>query len=142
MMQMSLLLGGTGVVLGHTVKAPSTLGTFLRSFRFGHVRQLNRVSCTLLARAWGTDAGPGEGPFTIDVDSTICETYGLAKEGGQHHTLSTVAVPSVSRCTKHWAPVLPESAIAPASVSTRHSPSRRSSLRKCWGAAARRLSCR
>ena len=29
--------------------------------------------------------GPGEGPLTIDLDSTICETYGLAKEGARHH---------------------------------------------------------
>ena len=82
--------GGTGAVLGHTVKAPSTLGTFLRSFRFGHVRQLDRVSRALLARAWGVGAGPGEGPFTIDLDSTICETYGLAKEGGRHHAYTHV----------------------------------------------------
>jgi hypothetical protein len=74
--------GGASAVLGHTVKAPSTLGTFLRSFKYGHVRQLDRVSRTLLARAWEMGAGPGSSPFTIDVDSTICETYGLAKEGG------------------------------------------------------------
>ena len=30
-------------------------------------------------------AGPGGAPFTIDLDSTICETYGLAKEGARHH---------------------------------------------------------
>ena len=30
-------------------------------------------------------AGPGDAPFTIDLDSTICETYGLAKEGARHH---------------------------------------------------------
>ena len=67
------------------VKAPSTLGTFLRSFRWGHVRQLDRVSRELLARAWQAGAGPGDGPLTIDLDSTICETYGLAKEGARHH---------------------------------------------------------
>ena len=67
------------------MKAPSTLGTFLRSFRWGHVRQLDRVSRELLARAWAAGAGPGDGPFTIDLDSTICETYGLAKEGARHH---------------------------------------------------------
>ena len=39
----------------------------------------------LLARAWATGAGPGAAPFTIDLDSTICETYGLAKEGAWHH---------------------------------------------------------
>ena len=68
-----------------TVKAPSTLGTFLRSFRWGHVHQLDRVSRELLARAWAAGAGPGDGPLTIDPDSTICETYGLAKEGARHH---------------------------------------------------------
>ena len=61
------------------------LGAFLRSFRWGHVRQLDRVSRELLARAWAAGAGPGDAPFTIDLDSTICETYGLAKEGARHH---------------------------------------------------------
>ena len=37
------------------------------------------VSC------WAAGAGPGDAPFTIDLDSTICETYGLAKEGARHH---------------------------------------------------------
>ena len=39
----------------------------------------------MLARAWASGAGPGDAPFTIDLDSTICETYGLAKEGARHH---------------------------------------------------------
>ena len=43
------------------------------------------MSRELLARAWAAGAGPGDGPFTIDLDSTICETYGLAKEGARHH---------------------------------------------------------
>jgi len=81
----ALRAGGTDRVLGFTVKAASTLGTFLRSFRWGHVRQLDAVSRHLLARAWATGAGPGAEPFTIDLDSTICETYGLAKEGALHH---------------------------------------------------------
>ena len=63
----------------------SSLGTFLRSFRWGHVRQLDRVSRELLDRAWAAGAGPGDGPLTIDLDFTICETYGLAKEGARHH---------------------------------------------------------
>ena len=66
-------------------KAPSTLGAFLRSFRWGQVRQLDRVSRELLARAWAAGAGPGDAPFTIDLDSTICKTYGLDKEGARHH---------------------------------------------------------
>ena len=80
-----LRTGGTAGAIGCVVKAPSTLGTFLRSFRWGHVRQLDRVSRELLARAWAAGAGPGDGPLTIDLDSTICETYGLAKEGARHH---------------------------------------------------------
>ena len=43
------------------------------------------MSRELLARAWAAGAGPGYGPLTIDLDSTICETYGLAKEGARHH---------------------------------------------------------
>ena len=75
-----LCAGGTARVLGFTAKAPSTLGTF----RWGHIRQLDRVSRELLARVWKAGAGPGDVPFTIDLDSTICETYGLAKEGARH----------------------------------------------------------
>ena len=68
----ALRSGSTGRVLGWVVKAPSTLGTFLRSFRWGHVRQLDRLSRELLSRAWAAGAGPGDGPLTIDLDSTIC----------------------------------------------------------------------
>ena len=80
-----LRAGSTDRVLGCVVKAPSTLGIFLRSFRWSHVRQLDRVSRQLLALAWLAGAGPGDAPLTIDLDSTICETYGLAKEGARHH---------------------------------------------------------
>ena len=85
----ALRAGRTEQALGCTVKAPSTLGTFLRSFQWGHVRQLDRVSRELLARAWAAGAGPrslnNHEPLTIDLDSTICETYGLFKEGACHH---------------------------------------------------------
>ena len=43
------------------------------------------VSRELLARAWDAGAGPGDSPLTIDLDSTVCETYGLGKEGARHH---------------------------------------------------------
>lgn len=85
-----LRAGSTGSVLGHEVRAPSTLGTFLRSFTAGHARQLDRITRELLARAWSQGAGPGDGPLTIDVDSTICETYGLAKQGGSKFTYAKV----------------------------------------------------
>jgi hypothetical protein len=86
----ALRAGGTERVLGFAVKAASTLGTFLRSFRFGHVRQLDRVSRELLARAFAAGAGPGAAPLTIDLDATVCETYGLAKEGARGFTYSHV----------------------------------------------------
>ena len=82
----ALRSGGTERVLGCAVKAPSTLGIFLRSFRWGHVRQLDRVSREFLKGAWSAGAGPGDSPLTIDLDSTVCETYGLAKEGAREHT--------------------------------------------------------
>ena len=82
-----LRTGGTASALGCVVKAPSTLGTFLRSFRCGHVRQLDRVSRELLA--WAAGSGPGDTPLTIDLDSTICATYGLAKEGARHHSYTS-----------------------------------------------------
>ena len=86
----ALRAGGTDAVLGFRARAASTLGTFLRSFRFGHVRQLDRVSRELLVRAWAAGAGPGAAPLTIDIDSTVCETYGLAKQGAQGFTYSHV----------------------------------------------------
>jgi hypothetical protein len=57
-----LRCGSTSSVLSHKVMAPSTLGTFLRRFTFGHVRQLDHVAEALLARAWSLGAGPGDEP--------------------------------------------------------------------------------
>jgi hypothetical protein len=76
-----LRCGNTAGVLPHRVMAPSTLGTFLRSFSFGHVRQLEAVVGEVLARAWALGAGPGSARLVIDVDSTICEVEGHAKSG-------------------------------------------------------------
>jgi len=73
--------GATGRVLGHRVMAPSTLGTFLRSFTFGHIRQLDRVLAVTIGRAWSLGAGPGSQELVLDVDSTICEVCGKHKDG-------------------------------------------------------------
>jgi hypothetical protein len=80
-----LRAGATGRVLGHRVMAPSTLGTFLRSLSFGHVRQLEAVVGAALTRAWaaGTNS-PGVGQLVIDIDSTICEVYGRQKHGAAY----------------------------------------------------------
>ncbi len=76
-----LRAGRTGQVLGHQVAAPSTLGTFLRAFTFGHVRQLDRVLADTLARAWQAGAGPGVERLVIDVDSFVGEVFGPKKQG-------------------------------------------------------------
>jgi hypothetical protein len=88
----ALRAGSSQVALGHVVRAPSTIGTFLRSFSWAHARQLDKVASELLARAWGAGAGPGDSPVTIDVDSSICETYGLAKQGGAKFTYNPCVV--------------------------------------------------
>jgi hypothetical protein len=76
-----LRAGATAGVLGHRVMAPSTLGTFLRSFSFGHCRQLEAVNGHALGRAWAAGAGPADPGLVIDIDSTICEVDGYAKQG-------------------------------------------------------------
>jgi hypothetical protein len=63
--------------------APSTLGTFLRSFSFGQVRQLDKVISELLRRAWSLGAGPPD-DLVIDMDSTICEVFGKQKQGATY----------------------------------------------------------
>jgi hypothetical protein len=79
-----LRTGATAQLLGHQVMAPSTLGTFLRSFTFGHVRQLDQAAEQILGRAWAAGAGPGDGPLTMDVDSTVCEVHGHHKGGAAY----------------------------------------------------------
>jgi Transposase DDE domain group 1 len=79
-----LRAGATGRVLPFKVMAPSTLGTFLRSFTFGHIRQLDAVIAETIRRAWSLGAGPGASPMTIDLDSTICEVHGKQKHGAAY----------------------------------------------------------
>jgi hypothetical protein len=95
-----LRAGATQTVLPFTVMAPSTIGTFLRSFTFGHVRQLDAVLSRVLARAWQAGAGPEAEPLVVDLDSTICEVHGKHKHGagygytkvlGYHPLLATRA---------------------------------------------------
>ena len=76
-----LRAGRTRRLLGGWLPAPSTLGTFLRAFTFGHVRQLDRVLGEALTRAWRTGAGPGDGRLVVDLDSFIGEVHGYRKQG-------------------------------------------------------------
>ena len=79
-----LRAGATRKVLPFRVMAPSTLGTFLRAFTFGHVRQLDAVIAETLRRAWQLGARPDDEAMTIDLDSTICEVHGKAKQGAAY----------------------------------------------------------
>ena len=76
-----LRAGATAGVLPHRVMAPSTLGTFLRSFGRDDIGRLDDALEETLRRVWAAGAGPGDGGVTIDVDSTVCEVCGKAKEG-------------------------------------------------------------
>jgi hypothetical protein len=76
--------GRTRRLLGGWVAAPSTLGTFLRAFTFGHVRQLDRLLGQALTRAWRAGAGPGDGRLVIDVDSFVGEVCGRLKQGAAY----------------------------------------------------------
>src|SRR3954469_3688455 len=95
-----LRAGRTGRLLGGWFPAPSTLGTFLRAFPFGHVRQLDKLLGEALTRAWQVGAGPGDGRLVIDVDSFVGEVCGYQKQGagygytrvfGYHPILATRA---------------------------------------------------
>lgn len=75
-----ILRAGATPRLFDGVRAPSTVGIWLRSFRWASVRQLDRVTRELLARAWQAGLGPDlDVDLTIDIDSTVVDTYGLAK---------------------------------------------------------------
>lgn len=96
------------------VRAPSTLGTFLRSFTHGHVQQLDRVNRGLLAGlsrqrpallAGARSSGPGQVLGFIDVDDTIREVHGHAKQGaavgytrvrGMNIQLATISTPAAA----------------------------------------------
>lgn len=77
-----LRAGATEEILCHRVMAPSTLGTFLRAFTFGHVRQLEAVVGEALRRAWSAMVLPVR--LVVDVDSTICEVAGKRKAGAAY----------------------------------------------------------
>ena len=66
------------------IPAPSTLGTFLRAFTFGHVRQLDKLLGEALIGAWRAGAGPGDGRLVIDVDSFVGEVCGRLKQGAAY----------------------------------------------------------
>lgn len=83
-------------------RAASTVGIWLRDFKWHNVRQLDAVSREVLARQWAAGAGPANlaGPLTFDLDSTIVGVFGRGKQGaafgytkvrGYHPQLATCA---------------------------------------------------
>ena len=95
--------GAMGRLFGG-VRAPSTLGSFLRCFTFGHVRQLDAVAARLtaqLSRHCPLLPGADQLAF-VDIDDTVKATYGYAKQGagygysgvkGLNALLATVSTP-------------------------------------------------
>ncbi len=102
---MALLRHGAMGKLFDGAYAPSTLGSFLRKFTFGHVRQLDAVASrflTGLARSTPVLAGI-DGVVFVDVDDTIAEVHGYQKQGagfgysgvrGLNALLATVSTPT------------------------------------------------
>src|SRR5438067_5577205 len=80
---MTLLRHGGMDRLFTGVRAPSTLGTFLRTFTFGHVRQLDAVAARLLVQLTArTPLLPGADAVAyVDIDDTVRATHGYAKQG-------------------------------------------------------------
>jgi hypothetical protein len=125
---MDLLRHGGMGRLFDGVRAPSTLGTFLRSFTFGHVRQLDAVASRFLARLAGaTPLLPGaEAVAFVDVDDTIRETHGYAEQGagygysgvkGLNALLATISTPMA-------APVIAATRLRRGSVNSARGPGR------------------
>jgi hypothetical protein len=79
-----LRAGRTRRLVGGWIPAPSTLGSFLRAFTFGHVRQLDALLGRSLERAWKAGAGPGDGRLIVDVDSFVGEVCGYQKQGAAY----------------------------------------------------------
>jgi len=80
---MALLRHGAMGTVFDRPYAPSTLGSFLREFAFGHVRQLDAVASRLLGQLHArTPLLAGiDGPVMVDLDDTIIEVHGYAKQG-------------------------------------------------------------
>jgi hypothetical protein len=96
-----VLRAGAAPEVFDEIRAPSTIGTWLRGFIWASVRMLDAVSRRVLARAWQAGLGPDlEADLTVDFDSTICQVSGTAKQGaafgytkvrGYHPLVATLA---------------------------------------------------
>jgi hypothetical protein len=101
---LDVLRTGATPKLFNDMRAPSMIGSWLRAFTHGNVRQLDAISREVRARLWAAGAGPHQlgGPLFCDVDSTIAQAYGLAKQGvsfgytkvrGYHPLVAAITAP-------------------------------------------------
>src|SRR5215210_1326404 len=103
--------GGMGRVFTGAY-APSTLGSFLRAFTFGHVRQLDAVASRFLVKlAEHSDLLGGRtdtGPVLLDLDDTIVEVHGYAKQGATfgYSGVRGLSALLATVCTETVAPVI------------------------------------
>jgi hypothetical protein len=84
-------------------RAPSTIGSWLRAFGWGNVRELDAISREVLRRLWRAGAGPVDlaAPVTLDMDSTICPVYGKAKQGADYgYTKVRGYHPQIATCAQ------------------------------------------
>ena len=84
---MDVLRHGGMATVFKCARAPSTLGTFLRSFTFGHVRQLDAVAARTVINLAETVPGllaGGEPVVAVDIDDTVVRVYGADKQGAEH----------------------------------------------------------
>lgn len=108
---LDLLRAGGMARLVAGVRAPSTLGTFLRTFTHGHVQQVDKISAAVLAGLTGQLPGllaggrGAEGMVFVDVDDTIRAVHGYAKQAagfgyskvrGLNVQLATVSTPTAA----------------------------------------------
>jgi Transposase DDE domain group 1 len=107
---MALLRHGAMGTVFDRPYAPSTLGSFLRAFTFGHVRQLDAVAARLLAGlAECTPLVAGiDGPVMVDIDDTIIEVHGYAKQGSGYGYSGVRGLNALiaTLTTEHGAPVI------------------------------------
>ncbi len=107
---MALLRHGAMGTLFDRPYAPSTLGSFLRAFTFGHVRQLDAVASRFLCHlAEKTPIVAGvDARVMIDIDDSIIEVHGHSKQGSGYGYSGVRGLNSLitTLTTDHTAPVI------------------------------------
>src|SRR5664279_4168238 len=129
--------GGMGKVFT-SAYAPSTLGSFLRSFTFGHVRQLDAVAGRFLtALAANTPVAAGVDAYAlVDIDDTIIEVHGYTKQGSGYGYSGVRGLNAIlaTLTTNQAAPVIVAQRLRKGSAGSPRGAARliTDALRPCW----------